>query len=677
MNENMEVEKNINDNEVLEIAEMNENIQEEERANDDVLLDTKFYYSYYPDLGNLQSEEDLLKHWQNYGKSEKRFPNIMLLSQAMGFSSEFSRLDKPTIIQLNPNLSDLSKSEIFLKLLQIKEIMFIRTSKEIESDVQFYKKLGRFYLFEEEEEKGSQLLLYALFLKVKSDSENNDTEKYVTLFDTLFALDDNTLDMSEAIKNIFAVKYAESLSALYEYFPALYETSATKIEAFKIERFLEVNSNLEPLLLNCSEEVLESYFIESGLDEIQKGIRPFDKEYIPFNENLYQKMFQDIKLMIRDSNSPIKSGFDHFCHYGYKEIINGERHYDHELNTEFYMAYYDDLQSLESEDAIYRHWEEYGLHEKRYPNIIQFSKGIGFKFDLLELNFKKIIHLNPFLSSLNQNEIYIKLLQIKKIDFIRISDESKYDANFYLLLGKSYLMHGEKDKAYQILLYSLYLEPTSECSELIGNYFLDQNKHKKAITFYTKALSLDSSYKSLWVHININKIYRMMNNFSAALENVVVAFRSFPQNSYLLNILDDTIEEAWNFEQESLHALAAINDRNTLIRKVDIIISQLSKIYTDVFNHKPLDSLTRLNRKRILIIGDFHISQCIRYRIDQKAEQLTLADYEVTKVSWTDLQEKYEEIFFNDIIIYYRVPSMPIVIKSIEKAKSLKKVTFF
>ena len=306
MNKNREVEKNINDNE-------------------DVALDTKFYYSYYPDLHNLQLEEELLKHWQKYGKPEKRFPNMMLLSQAMGFSFEFSQLDMHVIIQLNPGLSELSKSEIFLKLLQIKEIMFIRTSKEIESDVQFYKKLGRFYLFGGEEEKGNQLLLYALFLKLKSDSENNEIGKYVTLFDTLFALDDNTLDMSESIKNLLEQEPINALNALYQSFPTLYKTSQTTIKAFDVARFLEVNTDLKSLLSECSKEALESYFFESGLDEIQKGIRFFDKEYLAYNEDLYQKTFRDVRMMIKNPDSSVQSAFDHFVLSGYEQIMSGKR----------------------------------------------------------------------------------------------------------------------------------------------------------------------------------------------------------------------------------------------------------------------------------------------------------------------------------------------------------------
>lgn len=174
-----------------------------------------------------------------------------------------------------------------------------------------------------------------------------DNEKAIKLSKRYFKNEDDALKVSVSIKNILEVRYAQSLKELTHSFPALYKVTkkhekkdiqqfekmilkketplSAKIENFDIENFLKINKDLESLLLDSSDEILEAYFIDSGLDEIQKGIRAFDKEYIPFDEKLYQKMFQEIKTMMRDPNSPIESGFDHFCLYGYKEIIDKKR----------------------------------------------------------------------------------------------------------------------------------------------------------------------------------------------------------------------------------------------------------------------------------------------------------------------------------------------------------------
>jgi len=49
----------------------------------------------------------------------------------------------------------------------------------------------------------------------------------------------------------------------------------------------------------------------------------------------------------------------------------------------------------------------------------------------------------------------------------------------------------------------------------------------------------------------------------------------------------------------------------------------------------------------------------------------------VEAVSWTALAEEYNKLFFHDILIYYRVPAIPIVVKSIEKARSLGRVLIY
>jgi len=511
------------------------------------------------------------------------------------------------------------------------------------------------------------------------------SEKYSSVFDHFCKVGYGKLLEEQDNKNSIA-KPVKKETPLQKEVPVKKEVPAKKalpaeaelIRGFNEEAYLEANPKVKAAIEKGDFKSLGHYMRIKGLKNIEKGLELFHKDFYHFDEKLYLEFFPDVKDAI--ARGDFVSGFQHFCRYGYQGKIVGHDKWPSAketelLDTEFYAAYHKDLQDFKKLELI-KHWKKHGSKEKRYGNLNILCKVIGFKFDFDKLNIDTIKEINPLLSALNKSEIFIKILQVKKIDLIRLSQDDDFDARFYLELGKAHLIRGEKELSHQILLYSLYLNPTSECSELLGNYYIDKGQQKQALAFYAEAWK-DNDYKSLWLCININQVYRTLHNYDAALDVMVQGLNKFKEDSQLLKILDETIHQTWEYEQENLHALAKQNDREALIVYVNLLSTRLAEVYRKVFTGEQLEAAAQLNSKRVLIIGDYHIPQCIRYRIDQKFEQLELAGYEVTTVSWTELHERYDEIFFHDIIIYYRVPANPVIIKSIEKARSLGKVTFY
>ncbi|MBK8815431.1 MAG: glycosyltransferase [Methylococcaceae bacterium] len=76
-------------------------------------------------------------------------------------------------------------------------------------------------------------------------------------------------------------------------------------------------------------------------------------------------------------------------------------------------------------------------------------------------------------------------------------------------------------------------------------------------------------------------------------------------------------------------------------------------------------------------MGDFFLPQCIRYRIEQKLEQLSFAGYEASAVSWTLPEKIFQALAFHDVIIFYRTPALPEIVRSIVHARALGKLTFY
>jgi hypothetical protein len=82
-------------------------------------------------------------------------------------------------------------------------------------------------------------------------------------------------------------------------------------------------------------------------------------------------------------------------------------------------------------------------------------------------------------------------------------------------------------------------------------------------------------------------------------------------------------------------------------------------------------------RDRVLIIADCQLPQCVRYRIEQKLEQLAAAGYRARMVSWLEAEQAFQALAFHDQVIFYRVPAFPQVVRLIATARALGKITFF
>ena len=90
------------------------------------------------------------------------------------------------------------------------------------------------------------------------------------------------------------------------------------IKEFSLTDFLNIH-------LKSKEDILlaNTYFDQIGYKNILTGKSKFHKDFETYNEEKYYYLYPNIKKAIKEGS--FKSGFDHFIHYGYKEIIEGKR----------------------------------------------------------------------------------------------------------------------------------------------------------------------------------------------------------------------------------------------------------------------------------------------------------------------------------------------------------------
>lgn len=81
--------------------------------------------------------------------------------------------------------------------------------------------------------------------------------------------------------------------------------------------------------------------------------------------------------------------------------------------------------------------------------------------------------------------------------------------------------------------------------------------------------------------------------------------------------------------------------------------------------------------RRVLIVAETSIPQCLRYRVRQKADALESMGYPTTIISWREELECRRALPAHGCVIFYRTPAEPQVIAMAREARRLGMSTFF
>jgi glycosyltransferase involved in cell wall biosynthesis len=84
-----------------------------------------------------------------------------------------------------------------------------------------------------------------------------------------------------------------------------------------------------------------------------------------------------------------------------------------------------------------------------------------------------------------------------------------------------------------------------------------------------------------------------------------------------------------------------------------------------------------VERPSILLVVEDSISQCYRYRVQQKIDQAQRFASNVFAVSWQEGKKARQMMHFSHVVIFYRVPAFADVVYSIKYAKALKRLVFY
>ncbi|GAB6140415.1 hypothetical protein JCM14076_11440 [Methylosoma difficile] len=350
------------------------------------------------------------------------------------------------------------------------------------------------------------------------------------------------------------------------------------------------------------------------------------------------------------------------------------------VDYDFYASEYDDLVSANIKNHIQAkvHYLIYGRQEDRLPNLKAWMDKKLFPSNLIpiDFSFSTILDLNK------ENGVEIKLKTFQELLSgrsaypVKISPSASVNANFYFEMAKHYLTNHHREPAKNLLKTSLAFEKRGEFLELLGNIYLEENDHETASSHYEEAIEIEGISK--WLFTNLANCKKMLSKPRQAIETLVTGIERNPEFSFAYDRLEEFVHEYWLKQQGGMEAFGVVNDRHALTIKTNDVASFIYKTYLRVYGVvKVPEFVGSCNLDRVLIVGDFHIKQCVRYRIDQKIEQLEAAGKTVTAISWTDLEREQNALAMHDVVIFYRVSAQPQVIKAIAQVNATGKLSIY
>ncbi|MCP1331837.1 glycosyltransferase, partial [Halomonas sp. R1t4] len=380
------------------------------------------------------------------------------------------------------------------------------------------------------------------------------------------------------------------------------------------------------------------------------------------------------------------------------ELLAEEPATESPVDLEFYLALYPDLKpnGITTQAQAEIHYHQHGEPEGRVPSLFEWARQNGLPLSAVPAGFSLSAILKRSSSQGVELEPHrvLETLLGQSVAPIALDEDPQRTAEAYLKLGKHYLASHQRQRGRDLLEAGLSFACSAEALELLGNSYLDEGHINIALHYYNAAAELPKAPK--WVNFHRATCLSRLNRVDEAIEVLASGIACHPNFRQQYDELDRLAEQKWNSLQAELLAWVDIQDRERLIQEACAFALHLYQAYLPMFGGPapsqvahaiiandgtpslpPLPALDRLNTDRILIVGDYHVPQCERYRINQKVEQLESVGKQVTAVDWMELEKHANALAFHDVVIFYRVPAVPKVIKAVAQVNATGKLSLY
>ncbi|WP_085920308.1 glycosyltransferase [Halomonas sp. CSM-2] len=366
------------------------------------------------------------------------------------------------------------------------------------------------------------------------------------------------------------------------------------------------------------------------------------------------------------------------------------------VDLDFYLTLYPDLKpnGITTQAQADAHFEEHGQAENRFASLSEWADHVNLPSNVIPAGFSlaDILKRCSGLGVELEPHRVLNTMLGQDIAMIALADTPEKTQEAYFLLGKHHLATQQRHQGRALLEASLNFAKSAQSLELLGNSYLDDGHFSIALHYYVAAAEISNASK--WVAYNHAKCLAKLQRQHEAIIVLANGINHYPNFRQQYDELDRLAEQKWNSLQAELLVWVDAQDRDHLIQETWLFASNLYKAYLPMFDGPAptaikraavsnndgiptLPALGQLNTQRILIVGDFHVPQCERYRINQKIEQLEAVGKQATAIDWMELEKHPNTLALHDVVIFYRVPAVPKVIKAIAQVNATGKLSLY
>ncbi|WP_447926364.1 glycosyltransferase [Vreelandella sp. EE27] len=610
-------------------------------------LDKDFYQKTYPDLASL-SEESLVQHWLDHGYSEGRFG-----SEA--YKAEFERglkLDAAFYREHYVDLAELDEAQLYNHWY---------TQGYLE---------GRYANAAHRAEHENGLVL--------------DVDYYRHAYADIAKMSDK-----EALRHWYLHGYTEGRSGSRAHEAELHSGIELDIEYYK-----QAYSDMALL----EDVAVSRHWYRHGYLEgrsASKAHAELITKELDFDPDFYRATYEDAAslsdLRARQhwfSQGFLEGRFVSNAHYEMENEAQEEELRVYEVDLPLYLHLYPDLEShgIETLDQAEDHFQRHGKAEERSANLEQWAA----KQELPVSALPEAMTLVGIQNQSHERGVELTYAEIlnaiagKAASAAMLCETEEETYQTYCLLAESRLGNNQNDAAHKLLLSALAFKKGSMAFRLLGDSYLQQSHYSTALAYFRQASSYSDDSQRLYVG-ELTCLAALQRD-----EEAISLLQQVIQHEPRLNEkLDDLAESYWNTLQSQLFASVDADERQRLIQLNNTYAYKLYNAYFSTYSDSHLEleevenalaslpALGDIDQQKILIVGDFHVPQCIRYRINQKVEQLEAASKTVTTLDWLDLETHHNTVALHDIVIFYRVPAVPRVIKAIAQVNAVGKLSLY
>jgi glycosyltransferase involved in cell wall biosynthesis len=449
-------------------------------------------------------------------------------------------------------------------------------------------------------------------------------------------------------------------------------------KGFRWKEYLALNGDL-PRPGQWSQVNAEMHYLDAGQAEGRHHSYPallkarkLDLKDLPADFNWQAYLALNPNLIPLHINSRYLAEA-HYLEYGSKESL------DYRFDPDFYLEYHGLSRLEQSFDAALLHFTQTGSKSDLAPTFARLLGAEGLPSSLLPPRFDHA-QFKRLRSALGDTKPYHSLLELLRgscVSPTTIADTQVANLNFYKHVALQYERDGKDGKAYQFYSAALFFGVDSAIYESLGNIAMRSGRKPAALAWYKNAITLEGY--SPFVFINGSRLLIEQNDPAKAIDFAAMGVKYRPADaSFLENNFRETAKAHWELVAQAIQPELVTGNRSQAVELVQRMADSQFAAWLRLLNPTG-GALPQPNGhgRSVLIVGDHHIPQCIRYRIAQKTEQLEAAGYSVAVADWCEPERASELLPWSDIVIFYRVPALPDTIQLMASARAHGKLVFY